>query len=275
MFVRPQLQIVNMRPAEDSLAHYVGPLRIDQFRVHSYYEVNYSAAKRDPFGNEGEPFYAEFRVQVEPRVLVASIDPPKAVVAIDDLGQSQAKSEKPSVDGSRHAFQPITGLPATIRIPLARPMHNSHALKKFSGVLPMELAILPNEPSLVVPLADAAGKTFRSGDVLVDVQESRALPNNGFKLKLSAKVVAGPEQGQTTEISRRNRGAILSRQIEVVDSNGAVVSGSGSIAHAETTLLDMTYFGSQAGSGPKELRIYSPKFVRWEAPFAFEDLPLP
>ena len=219
-------------------------------------------------------FFAEFRVQVEPRVLVASLGKPRKVVALDELGQSLAS---PEAEPSQSPPPLFNGPGALIHLPLVRPHRPSRMLKTLSGVLPMKVGLLPKQPSLVVPLDQAAGKTFRAGDVIVDVQETQTISNTSFRLKLTARIAPsdGPASAPNPAAPDRTRGARLVRQIEIVDAAGNPVNANGSLSQGDTLSLDVSFFHPSPENAPKQLRIYATKFVTWDAPFTFADVPLP
>lgn len=277
---QPNVSIYGPGP-DPGPAVYSGPFRFGKFTIHSNYRKQFSPdAKYTEPPIEG--YRAEFEVLPEPRVMAVRTGPLKKLVAIDDqdrslLDPNVTDPEKLSGvlnNGTLGGFQSI------VRVKLATPQPGSLKLKTLRGVMPVEVGIAPKVPTAVIPLADSVGKTKKIGDVAITVEEFSTRGGVGTTLKILAKL-EGPRgaEGKAAKPLVWARSGMIQRTLEIVDAEGRVLNaGSGGSSSGDELRLNYTFPSGGPGrmtSAPKTLRVYSPEWVRWDAPFEFHDVPLP
>lgn len=261
-------------------ALYVGPFRFGKFAIQANYRKSFvlsPGAGDDP----EEGYRAQFEVLPEPRVLAIRTGPIKDLEAVDDAGRSLldpkvTDPEKLSVQVNGHA---LGGYQSLFRIKLATPPPGSKKLKSLKGVLPVEIAIPPKAPTLVIGLAESVGKSFKAGDFTVTIEEFGSKPGGPTVLKVLAKIEGerGP-QGPASKPLLWTRSSMIARSLEVVDARGQpLATGAGATSGGDE--LRCTYqFSAVPGRPapiPKSLRVYAPDWVAWDAPFEFREVPLP
>jgi hypothetical protein len=149
-------------------------------------------------------------------------------------------------------------------------------------VIPVEVGIQPAEPGLVVPLADAKGKTFHADDLKIEVQEFGADEHGIVHLKLTARIEG--ERGSIEKAPKRIVTArtliVLNHQLELASEREKLpISSGGASSNGPDLTLDYSFRRppGEVGKVPPavHLRVYTPKWVAWDVPFAFGNLPLP
>jgi len=230
-----------------------------------------------------EGYRAEFEVQPEPRVLAIRTGPLTKLEAIDDQGKSlldpalsdPEKVSAPVSTGSIGAFQSL------VRVRLGTPSAGSTRLKTLRGVMPVEVAIPPNQPLATIPLAESVGKTTKVGDMAIRVEEFSTPVGAPATVRVVARLegARGPDAPGGKPLAWA-RAAAIQRCLDVVDSNGRVLTATSSTSSAvdELTLSYSFWLNrnpGQPGAPPKSLRVFAPTWVAWDAPFEFSDVPLP
>ena len=258
-----------------------GPFRFARLALHAGYERVYIPTMGVVSREASPPFRAEFSVLVEPRVIAIRTGPLEDLEALDDRGRSLlpadvndlAMASEPPGGYNLIAFSP------RLRVPMSRPRGEGGRLRILRGVMPVEVAIMPEEPSATIPLAGAAGKSVSAGDVRVTITEFGPGPGETLTLKLVAKIEGPRGETETTPgpiVFARSWA--LQKQIEIVDAKGKPLRASSGGSSAGEELRYDYLFAAPAGVDapvPTHLRLYAPRWVPWRAPFEFKDLPLP
>jgi hypothetical protein len=270
---------------DEGLVAYVGPFRVGPVVVHEHFSRVFHRAAVPAFAAPAAPpFHAEIGLTPEPNLLAVQVGPLRQIEAVDDAGRSlldpglggEAPYDRTPADAH--------GPPKALRVPLVRAGGPSKALATLRAALPLEVARRPTAPTLVVALEGSAGKTFRDGDLAIDVREYRAASQGTAHLKLAARI-----EGKRGEVAPGLRGvvdarlwSVFHRQLELVDAQGKPVNGLGggsSLSGDQVRELSMTYnFTTHPGTKPNlptHLRIYRAAWVAWELPLEFRDVPLP
>jgi hypothetical protein len=148
-------------------------------------------------------------------------------------------------------------------------------------VIPAEIGIAPAEPALVVPLAGASGKTFRVDDLTIEVREFQVDGTGLAHIKLTVRIEGerGAEKAPKAVLSARAMN-VLNHQLELTTERGKLlVASGGASATGPVLAADYTYRtpdGTDRRNPPAvQLRVYTPRWVAWDVPFEFGDLPLP
>jgi hypothetical protein len=277
---RPNVQLLGApaRTDQQGPAHYVGPLRLGAFALHARRDLVYVPEKGsipDPFG----PFYAEFRVEVEPRFVACRTGPLTRLEAEDEKGQSLIDPKLTEPDPLPYPFGYALDW---VRIPLARPSDPGMTLKRLRGVIPVEIGVCSAEPTLVIPLAGAAGKTFHAADATFIFQEANANRSGSVQIRLVVRL-----EGERNDPAKVPAGLLYARamglfhqQLEVVDAEGKQAMGIAGGSSVQRNELNLNYMLSRSPPGalrspPTQLRYYALDRTTWDVPFEFGELPLP
>jgi hypothetical protein len=135
------------------------------------------------------------------------------------------------------------------------------------------------EPTLVIPLADAVGKTFRCDDAefaIEKVNDSPTATNVSMTVRLNvdnAELPANPDHELVTSRLR----VMGEHQLQLSDAGGTVVAYStgGGYGGGNTPAVYHWNIGTFQNGRATHLRYYRMLRVRSEAAFEFRDVPLP
>lgn len=269
-------------------AQYAGPFRLGELSLHAHYARGF-LGKETPVPGGTTPFYAEFPMLAEPRVMVLRTAPVRVAEATDDRGQSLAPEPAVPANPSNMSEPFVTDFLAqvTVRIPLKHPEQPGSVLRSLRGEIPVELAHRAAEPAATAALADSVGREFRAGDLVARVEEFAPQPGGGHRVKLDLRI-DGPRGGDDTPIGLISARLSLASQrlVEIVDADGRE-SLAGSMATDRTGArnqlkLEWIYTpntqaprGGKTPGPPRTLRLYEAPWVDWGVPFAFGEIPLP
>jgi hypothetical protein len=259
-----------------------GPwVRIDRFGQRI--GVDHEGEDRGP-GPVGESaaFYGGLLLMVEPRVWFTQEAPARLVEARNDLGQSlvpEAPDDETRFhDGAHFAFYAGSGVTEStsefrLRIP-ERPGRVVH----LRGVVPVMLHLRRPDPALVIPLTDAAGKTFRSGEVEIAIDTVNDSPT-GTSVTMTVRLDAGkadlPEHPDPELITTRLR-VLGAHQLQLTDAAGSVLAdGAGSGGGGGRTPEVYRWTISSRNGRATHLRYFGMLRAGTEAAFDFRDVPLP
>jgi hypothetical protein len=160
-----------------------------------------------------------------------------------------------------------------------RPEHPGTTIRTLKGVVPVAVSTRKPDP-LVVPLASAAGRTYRNDDATVVVHEVRTRPDNrppGIDLTVrptSPGAGAGAAGGEPEAIAAL-RPDSFQHQIEVIDAQGRPIPWYQSAYDAETGRMTLTVTAPEQAAAVVELRFFSLVRASADVPFEFHNLPLP
>jgi hypothetical protein len=223
-------------------------------------------------------FAAQLAVAAEPRLsLTYHNDSLQLIEAVDDRGNSLLPAGKVGPQ-SRTAgyFGVMSGPVVNLSVPLHRPVTAGESIKKLRGNIPLAVSSRRPDP-LVVPLANAVGKTIENPDVQLSVDEIRSLPNSRTtQIELTVR----PSDRESTSNGEIDGSITLFRrsfppppQIELIDTRGQQVTWIQSSADAANSRITLTV--SNLTTELKELRYYTLSRANVTVPFEFSDIPLP
>jgi hypothetical protein len=164
-----------------------------------------------------------------------------------------------------------------VRAPLNRPEDPGRTIKILRGVIPLRITSRQADP-LVVPLAEAAGKTFDKGDIHLSVHDIRSDPRNRQRqIELTVREhrtlgLSGGDDPLAHELGARFDPR--QQNIEVIDERGQVLPWFQTGLDMEASRLTLTLAGP-VGAEPKELRYYRLVETTLNLPFTFTDVPMP
>lgn len=227
-----------------------------------------------------EQFFAQVQVAAEPRLTLSQNGPIKLLEVTDDRGQSLLP--EPDNGPVTQRFSGYFGLSAgsTLHLQalLNRPEQPGKTIKIFRGVLPVMVATRKPGP-LVIPLLNAAGKSFRNDEVTLSVQMIKINPNTRqTSIEISLRSGTDPEAAQPAPVvpgadALVQRPDTHQQQIEVLDAVGRPIPWYHS-NDAEGSRMTMTLTPHDQGS-PSEIRYYALARAATEVRFEFKDVPLP
>jgi hypothetical protein len=135
------------------------------------------------------------------------------------------------------------------------------------------------EPTLIIPLSDAAGKTFRCDDAEFTIQAVNDSPT-GTSVSMTAHLNVDkadlPENPEDEVITSRLQ-VMGTHQFQLTDAGGAVLADSTSSGWGggdSPSVYQWTMNTFQKGHAT-HFRYYSMLRVRTDAAFDFRDVPLP
>ena len=162
---------------------------------------------------------AQFQVVAEPRLSLSQTGCFEILEARDDRGNSLVSEGQSSPMMLRNAGY-MGGMSTAVlhlRAPLSRPEDPGRTIKVLRGSIPLRVTSRQTDP-LVVPLADAAGKSFDKGDLHLSIHEVRTDANHrqrqielsvhderGDLLPASDEMIPQPAGQPSTHISRTSR----------------------------------------------------------------------
>ncbi len=258
-------------------ALYTGPFRLGQFRLHMHYQREFVPRPHvEPAYLEAVgPFWAEYQVLTEPRILATRTGPVRIVEAIDDRGQSLLGPNLDVPTGPPRSWNHLLDRPTTVRLALRRPEEPGRRLVRLRGFMPVEAALRPADPALDVPLVDAEGRSFEVGDLIVRILEYRAgEQSTHVRYRIQIGGPRGDVEGVYRDVLSARLAIAQTRLLEFAAANGRPAGGgSGGGGPAGVGTLEASYHFSRPP--PTRLRIYDPDWVAWYVPFTFADVLIP
>jgi hypothetical protein len=229
-------------------------------------------------------FFGGLTLMVEPRMWFTLEAPARLVEASDDLGQSlvpDAADLGTRDSHNAHFTWFAGGGVAEVRTEFRlRPVEHLGRVARLRGVVPVMLHVRRPEPTLVIPLAGAAGKTFRCDDAaftILTVNDSPSATNVSMTGRLNREKADLPANADGELITTRLR-VMGEHQLQLTDAAGKVLAdsigggyGGGSNPPDVYNWTMRTFRNGRA----THLRYYSMLRVRSEAAFDFRDVPLP
>ena len=228
-------------------------------------------------------FTVQLQVMAEPRLLIGQGGQMKFAEALDSRGQSLLLPTPGDGDGRaayyNGAYHAGAAQSLQLNAQLRYPEPHGDRIKLLRGSIPLAIAARKPDP-LVVTLAGAAGKTFRTDEATLVVHELKPDPNGqGTMIELSLRAHGGPSLGANP------RGEVLAfppaqtpqTQLEVCDAQGRplpfyVRQTSGQPGDAR---LSLVLLGRGDAGPPALLRYHDLVRAEAEATFEFRDLPMP
>ncbi len=232
---------------------------------------------------ESVTFYGGLEVVVEPRMWFTQEAPVRLIEAGDDLGQSLvpepadlATRLKDKVHFAVYGGNGVAQVRTEFHL---RPTDHLGRFARLRGGVPVMLHLRRPEPTLVIPLSGAAGKTFRCDDAeftILTVTDSPATTSVSMTVRLNVDKADLPANPDGPLITSRLL-VMGEHQLQLTDAAGTVLaystsSGSGS---SENPSFYQWTMGTFRNGRATHLRYYSMLRVRSEAAFDFRDVPLP
>ena len=233
---------------------------------------------------ESVTFFGGLEVMVEPRMWFTQEAPARLIEASDDLGQSLVPEAADLAtrlsDDAHFAFTPGSGVTQVWTEFRLRLTDHLGRVARLRGVVPVMLHVRRPEPTLVIPLADAAGKTFRCDDAEFTIQtvnDSPMATNVSMTVRLNVDKADLPDQPRRradhVEAAGDGRAPTPTDRCR---RDGAGRTRPAAVAAAATPRPSTEWtMGTYRNGRATHLRYYSMLRVRSEAAFDFRDVPLP
>lgn len=266
--------------ADPSVGVYAGPFRFGHFQILTDTERAFVIPQQTGLGQNLQGCRAEIAVMVEPRVLAIRTGPLEDLAAIDDLGLSLID---PVMNKAETAPEPNGGyyfntFPHVLRIRLKPPDPTSRRLQHLRGRMPVEVGLLPQEPSRRIDLKTSIDRPVIVDDLEVTVKEYAPQPDGAVSVVIEAKILgARGDASRSSEAVVRARSNALLRQFQMVDTDGhLVLPASGGTSNSQGWRLEARFPAPnpRGVSAPTHLLLYLPRWSSWSAPFEFRDVPL-
>ena len=270
-----------------------GPFRVSLLNITHNKERNFggiSAIAPAEFGLvpdtvESEQFYAGLQVLVEPRLTVIQRGPPRLTVAEDDLGNSLLPSHAAGAGfvhiSAYNQFDTPGGVAIQTTLSLKFPDRAGRTIKTLRGVVPVALTARKGDP-LVIPLAEARGKSYHNADATVTVHEVTAGGNLGQTvIELSIRGVPAAElnlNGFAANFPGPRGGFPTQTPFEIVDARGRSLSQwlpSTQLQTPDGWRMTMRVTQTAATGPPTHLRFYEFTRVDTDVDFVFRDVDMP
>jgi hypothetical protein len=227
-------------------------------------------------------FTAQLQVAGEPRLSVNQTGPARIIEAVDDRGNSLTASanDNPAFNRITGYFGVTSGPVMQVQASLNHPLDAGSKIKKLRGVIPAAVSSRQPDP-LVVPLTNAAGKTFGSDDLQITVHSIRPLPNNRqttIELTLKAPDDRPPSHEHSHPDGFGNVMPGLNAQqlpFEIVDARGQILTWFQPTYDTESARVVLTLPLPLQAAPLKELRYYTLNRATVSIPFEFTDVPMP
>jgi hypothetical protein len=298
----PAIQLV-ARPGEPAAppTSDSGPFRLLVQGIHYHRDLTFGAGGNNGvvFGGNGvvmnadraggraatEQFYLDLQVTAEPRMLVSQNGPLKLVEAIDEKNQSllPAGNEASALRTAGYYGMVNSGMSSVqLQVQLKHPAGAGERIKRLRGVVPVIVSTRKDDP-LVIPLADAKGKTFNTAEWGVTVHEIKAdadQPRTTIEISVRSSAPADPALGGRVgmELAGLRSSYQAQSQIEILDAQGRAYRQwfpASSRADAEELRMTLMLLPSDDVGAPAQIRFYDMARAATEATFEFHDIPMP
>ena len=231
-------------------------------------------------------FTAEMQVRVEPRLVLASLDDPVVVVALDDKGQSLVANESAvAPDRPRRGFADEMSRGGPIAITLRYPENPGKSIARLGGTIRALIVGRRGRPASVPLIPGERETTFSMGDdATLTVHEVRPGANprsailvftitDTFVNQNSATVgLLDPRAGLRPPPSARG-------QIDFLDAEGRLCQsfdiGQHGANFGEGTRTTLTIQPPDGVGPPTEARYHPASWTTLDVPFEFRDVPMP
>jgi hypothetical protein len=255
------------------------------------------------FGELREDFRIDLQLLAEPRLLISRVGGALITEAVDDRGQSLLPDDRPYLR-FHHSYPGMFGNAqacVAYDIHLKHPERAGKVIKRFKLILPVEVVAL--EPGrMVIPLADARGKTFRHGKTTIQFLGGGRVPSGKqtltFKIKTEERIPERLTIDSAGELALARataaRTEINANFIQVLDRHGRqfphftggvddgpdptavlMLWGDGRIPDGEPVGRGFIPFGEDETAVPAELHHSNLSRGIVKATFELTDIPMP
>jgi hypothetical protein len=261
-----------------------GPFRVTLLHFEHLRSLGFTAPQAKPTPTVNVQFSCTMLVVAEPRLIVSQNGPVKLLEAVDDRDQSLMPPPAPASPIQR--FSGYSGYsygsnPSSLQlqVQLKLPETPGQAIRSLRGSIPLTISA-PRPDPLVIPLAGAAGKTFRAGDATLtfhEIKDDPVVRRTTVDLTVRTEGRADDAVPGAPDVFSRPSELVQNR-IEVLDAQGKVLQAIAARSHStgdETRLTLMLLPGIGGGGAPTHVRYFDLARATTEATFEFADVPIP
>jgi hypothetical protein len=260
---------------------YSGPVRIHLFATHRHRDRNFESDEFSGVPQHSATVTVEVQAFAEPGRFLNGNGPVR-LEAVDE--RARAISPQGLGPGDPPGWRASSWLiPGTIsarqwHVPFGLPDLLRGSPLKLRGVLPVVISSRRPDP-LLIPLAGAAGKTFRQGPAVVriDKVDAQGAQTTSIELSLSEDVIPADRPRVRLGAETDFVGDFLANRLEFEDAEGRLLSwlliGDPAASATNNEIQVRTFVSGTAR--PAMLRVYRLHRVATELPFEFADVPSP
>jgi hypothetical protein len=264
-----------------ALTAYHGPLRIHLFASHRHRDLGFEVRRVSRVPPRKTTVTVEIQAFAEPGRFINPNGLPR-LEAIDEQGRAIAP-QPDEVGELPDPFQQTWLIPGRTsllhwHVPLGLPDLPVRSRLKLRGVLPVVIASRKPDP-LVIPLADAAGKTFRQGLSVVRIEKVSLKDEYPRTVELSLKEDVIPADRTRVSLGPETDyvGDFVRSRIEFEDARGRPLNwlllGDPPVPDPNGERRVQTFISRDPP--PARLRVYRLERLATEVPFEFDDVPSP
>jgi hypothetical protein len=295
--------VVRLREGSGSFPRtFSGPFRVNLLSARRGHDLQFGPEEKpieeeriEPEEPELERFEVQVQVFAEPHLRITLNGAPKELRARDDFDQDLVPPPAQPTDDDQQP-DPTPPLPidresasapcrlSIVQFPIAlrAPDRLGTTIERLEGFIPLQVATRQPDP-LVVPLADAAGKTFSGENVKIRFAETKPEPTSPPTVAFFITLPARPPAAMAGEPPPDNFPEArdvdsFENHLDVLDAEGRPLYWTvralnpGDDGELQVTLE----FSLRNGKAvPSELRYYGLTQAAVEVPFKFTKIPMP
>ncbi len=233
-----------------------------------------------------EQFYLVLQVVAEPRMSLSQTGPLTLTEAIDERGNSLLMPDEPggiSRNAGYFGFNPSSVM-IQMQSHLSYPEDAGKVLKRLRGSVPV-IVSSRKEDAMVVPLNEFEGKTFKNGEVSVQVHSVQAdpnLPSTTIDLTIRSNEPGNDPSALGNGLNPRlmafRTPNVAQNQIEIVDAQGRIYHQwfpASTQGDDQETRMTLRLMPAEGLGPPVQLKFYDMSRAQTEVRFEFSDVPLP
>lgn len=278
-----------------------GPFRVNLLSAHRAHEVAFGPKEEQPDDEEAEPDLERFEVLAqafaEPQLMITLNGPVKELKARDDFDQDLVP---PPPDVTDEGENPGDGMPparisrgdarvpgtlSIVQFPIAlrAPDRPGTTIQALEGFIPLQVASRTGDP-LVVPLAEAGGRTFKNDEVSLKFPDGNLELTSRATIQVEIKMLGEPvelpvvDEPAPRDFPPPEAVDSLQNRVDILDSNGnAMIWTVADVQPGEEgeyhVAIKLSLRNGKAV--PAKLLYHGLTQAAIEVPFKFSKIPMP
>lgn len=240
-------------------------------------------------GVASEQFLMMLQLVAEPRMSVVLTSPLRVLEAVDDLGQSLVPPDEAlpvGHDSGYRGFSPMGSAIVQVSTPLKPPERPSQWLKRLRCVAPVAVSSRKEHP-MIIPLANAKGKTFRNSDLSIQIHNvsTEPPPPGNSLIELTVQNLATSDEPNQPPFPQLEMRAFQPQpgpnsQIEIVDDQGRLYHQWFNFNFSpqpgnQGVRMTLRLIPTDGVGAPAQIRYYDLARASTEATFELHDIKMP